>query len=74
MPKKQKERLKLMHGSLMYRDNRLSGYDAATVVDGAVNGDVFRAYVEQVLVPLASNSCWARPSGLRVSSTAVASA
>src|SRR5215813_12012437 len=33
MPTKQKERLKLMHGSLMYRDKRLSGYDAATVVE-----------------------------------------
>ena len=33
MSTKQKERLKLMHGSLMYRDNRLSGYDAATVVE-----------------------------------------
>jgi len=33
MPPKQKERLKLMHGSLMYRDKRLAGYDAATVVE-----------------------------------------
>ena len=33
MPTKQKERLKLMHGSLMYRDKRLAGYDAATVVE-----------------------------------------
>ena len=33
MPAKQRERLKLMHGSLMYRDTRLSGYDAATVVE-----------------------------------------
>jgi 3' terminal RNA ribose 2'-O-methyltransferase Hen1 len=33
MPPKQRERLKLMHGSLMYRDNRLAGYDAATVVE-----------------------------------------
>lgn len=33
MPSKQKERLKLMHGSLMYRDPRLAGYDAATVVE-----------------------------------------
>jgi 3' terminal RNA ribose 2'-O-methyltransferase Hen1 len=33
MPAKQKERLKLMHGSLMYRDKRLAGYDAATVVE-----------------------------------------
>lgn len=33
MPAKQRERLKLMHGSLMYRDQRLAGYDAATVVE-----------------------------------------
>lgn len=33
MPSKQRERLKLMHGSLMYRDQRLAGYDAATVVE-----------------------------------------
>ena len=33
MPPKQRERLKLMHGSLMYRDKRLAGYDAATVVE-----------------------------------------
>lgn len=33
MPPKQKERVKLLHGSLMYRDKRLAGYDAATVVE-----------------------------------------
>src|SRR5262249_14973479 len=33
MHARQRERLKLMHGSLMYRDQRLSGYDAATVVE-----------------------------------------
>jgi len=33
MPAKQRERLKLLHGSLMYRDKRLEGYDAATVVE-----------------------------------------
>lgn len=33
MPTKQRERLKLIHGSLMYRDSRLAGYDAATVVE-----------------------------------------
>jgi 3' terminal RNA ribose 2'-O-methyltransferase Hen1 len=32
-PAKQRERLKLIHGSLMYRDARLAGYDAATVVE-----------------------------------------
>jgi transposase len=29
----------------------LSGIHCSTVVDGAVNGDVFQAFVEQVLVP-----------------------
>lgn len=29
----QKERLRLIHGSLIYRDQRLSGYDAAAVVE-----------------------------------------
>jgi len=33
MPVKQRERLKLIHGSLMYRDKRFEGYDAATVVE-----------------------------------------
>lgn len=33
MPEKQRERLKLMQGSLMYRDKRLVGYDAAAVVE-----------------------------------------
>jgi 3' terminal RNA ribose 2'-O-methyltransferase Hen1 len=33
MPEKQRERLKLLHGSLMYRDKRLEGFDAAAVVE-----------------------------------------
>ena len=33
LPTRQRERLKLIQGSLMYRDKRLSGYDAATVVE-----------------------------------------
>ena len=33
LPSRQRERLKLMQGSLMYRDNRLNGYDAATVIE-----------------------------------------
>lgn len=33
MPPKQRERIELIHGSLMYRDQRLSGFDAATVVE-----------------------------------------
>jgi 3' terminal RNA ribose 2'-O-methyltransferase Hen1 len=33
MPETQRARLKLLHGSLMYRDARLDGYDAAAVVE-----------------------------------------
>ena len=33
MPEKQRARLKLLQGSLMYRDKRLAGYDAAAVVE-----------------------------------------
>lgn len=33
MPSMQKERIKLIQGSLMYRDKRLAGYDAASVVE-----------------------------------------
>lgn len=33
MPEKQRERIKLIHGSLIYRDRRLTGYDAAAVVE-----------------------------------------
>jgi 3' terminal RNA ribose 2'-O-methyltransferase Hen1 len=33
MPAKQRERLKLLHGALQYRDKRLQGYDAAAVIE-----------------------------------------
>jgi 3' terminal RNA ribose 2'-O-methyltransferase Hen1 len=33
MPEKQRQRIKLIHGSLMYRDKRLEGFDAAAVVE-----------------------------------------
>ncbi|HEX6717690.1 MAG TPA: 3' terminal RNA ribose 2'-O-methyltransferase Hen1 [Pyrinomonadaceae bacterium] len=33
LPTRQRERLRLIQGSLMYRDKRLTGYDAATVVE-----------------------------------------
>src|SRR5579864_6346122 len=33
LPRMQKERIRLIHGSLTYRDKRLAGYDAATVVE-----------------------------------------
>jgi 3' terminal RNA ribose 2'-O-methyltransferase Hen1 len=50
MPAKVRERLKLMHGSLMYRDKRLAGYDAATVVEVIEHLDAPRlAAFERVL-------------------------
>jgi len=33
LPPIQKERIRLLHGSLIYRDQRLAGYDAAAVVE-----------------------------------------
>ncbi len=33
LPTRQKDRIKLLHGSLMYRDKRISGFDAAAVVE-----------------------------------------
>ena len=33
MPDRQRQRIKLIHGSLMYRDKRLSGFDGAAVVE-----------------------------------------
>ena len=33
LPTRQRDKLKLMQGSLMYRDKRLSGFDAATVIE-----------------------------------------
>jgi 3' terminal RNA ribose 2'-O-methyltransferase Hen1 len=33
MPPKQKERIRLFQGSLMYKDKRLAGFEAATVVE-----------------------------------------
>jgi 3' terminal RNA ribose 2'-O-methyltransferase Hen1 len=33
LPLRQKERIKLIQGSLMYRDKRLEGYDAAAIVE-----------------------------------------
>ena len=33
LPPKQKDRIRLLHGSLMYRDKRLAGFDAAAIVE-----------------------------------------
>lgn len=33
LPQKQRERIRLLHGSLMYRDGRLRGFDAASLME-----------------------------------------
>ena len=33
LPEKQRQRVQLLHGSLIYRDQRLNGFDAAAVVE-----------------------------------------
>lgn len=33
LPPKQRERIQLLHGSLLYRDRRLEGFDAAAVIE-----------------------------------------
>lgn len=42
LPPKQRERIELIHGSLMYRDERLAGFDAATVVEVVEHLDASR--------------------------------
>ena len=54
LPPMQKDRIKLMHGSLTYRDKRLAGYDAATVVEVIEHQDPPRlAAFERVLFEFA---------------------
>lgn len=54
MPPKQRERIQLLHGSLMYRDARLTGYDAAAVVEVVEHLDAPRlAAFERVLFEFA---------------------
>lgn len=54
LPKFQKERIRLLHGSLTYRDKRLAGYDAATVVEVIEHQDPPRlAAFERVLFEFA---------------------
>ncbi|MYB93871.1 3' terminal RNA ribose 2'-O-methyltransferase Hen1 [Candidatus Poribacteria bacterium] len=55
LPEKQKERLRLFQGSLGYRDKRLTGYDAAAVVEVIEHLDLSRlAAFERVLFEFAS--------------------
>ena len=59
MPSRQRERLELKQGSLMYRDERLAGYDAAAVVEVIEHLDAPRlAAFERVLFEQA------RPGGV----------
>jgi 3' terminal RNA ribose 2'-O-methyltransferase Hen1 len=54
LPPMQKERIRLIHGSLTYRDKRLAGYDAATVVEVIEHQDPARlAAFERVLFEFA---------------------
>lgn len=54
MPERQRRRISLLHGSLMYRDRRLEGYDAATVVEVIEHLDEARLTAfERVLFELA---------------------
>ncbi len=57
LPTRQAERVKLMQGSLMYRDRRLSGFDAAAVVEVIEHLDQPRlAAFERVLFEFARPS------------------
>ena len=54
LPPKQKERIELIHGSLIYRDQRLAGFDAAAVVEVVEHLDPPRlAAFERVLFEFA---------------------
>ncbi len=54
LPDRQRERIKLMQGSLMYRDRRLAGFDAAAVVEVVEHLDEPRlAAFERVLFEFA---------------------
>lgn len=54
LPERQKQRLRLFQGSLIYRDKRLAGYDAAAVIEVIEHLDLPRlAAFEQVLFEFA---------------------
>ena len=54
LPPRQKDRIRLLHGSLMYRDKRLAGFDAAAVVEVVEHLDPPRlAAFERVLFEFA---------------------
>ncbi len=61
LPPRQRERIDLLHGSLIYRDDRLKGFDVATVVEVIEHLDAARlASFEPVLFE------FARPSAIIV--------
>jgi 3' terminal RNA ribose 2'-O-methyltransferase Hen1 len=54
LPPRQRERISLIHGSLIYRDKRLAGFDAATVIEVIEHLDSARlAAFERVLFEFA---------------------
>lgn len=54
LPERQRQRIQLLHGSLIYRDRRLEGFDAAAVVEVIEHLDVPRlAAFERVLFEFA---------------------
>jgi 3' terminal RNA ribose 2'-O-methyltransferase Hen1 len=57
LPPARRERIKLLHGSLMYRDDRIGGYDAAAVVEVIEHLDEARlAAFERVVFEFAQPS------------------
>jgi 3' terminal RNA ribose 2'-O-methyltransferase Hen1 len=58
MPPRQRQRINLLHGSLLYRDARLHGFDAAAVVEVIEHLDAPRlAAFERVLFEFARPQC-----------------
>jgi len=54
LPPRQRERIELLHGSLIYRDKRLAGFDVATVIEVVEHLDAARlAAFERVLFEFA---------------------
>ena len=65
LPPMQKARLRLLHGSLIYRDQRLAGFDAAAVVEVIEHPDAPRLYA------LPSSGCCSNAQNRRTLSSHV---
>tara|TARA_Y100000588_G_C13953192_1_gene795330 strand:- start:155 stop:823 length:669 start_codon:yes stop_codon:yes gene_type:complete len=52
LPERQRQRLELLQGSLLYRDNRLAGYDDAALVEVNEQADFALAEWQEVEIPL----------------------